>query len=213
MSLTCVECGTVNPDGGAFCTGCGVSLAFARPSAVARNPFPEEPGRASGGAPSSGWGWARLLLFALMGALAVAGTGWWALERTSAPDASVPVTRVEPADTLTDTAVDAATEAVNTVTPANSVSPREDIVVAEPPPVAVPPPPPAAKVQKPKKPRVQALRTDDGEEPAPRARPVGPVGGGPASACYGRSGYFLEACINAQCGKSYYRNHPACRGN
>ncbi|RYF32621.1 MAG: hypothetical protein EOO26_10920 [Comamonadaceae bacterium] len=210
MSLVCVECGTVNPDGGAFCTGCGVSLAFARPSAVVRNPLPEEPGRVSGSTRSSAWGWAGVLLLALAGALAVAGTGWWALERTSAPDASVPVTRVESADTATDTP----TEAVDTVTPADSLSPREDIVVADPPPVAAPPlpPPPVAKAQKPKKPRVQALRTDDSEEPAPRARPVGPVGGGPASACYGRSGYFLEACINAQCRQPHYRNHPACRG-
>ncbi|RZI95577.1 MAG: zinc ribbon domain-containing protein [Variovorax sp.] len=168
MSLTCAECGTVNPDGGAFCTGCGVSLAFAKPSGVARNPFPEEPSRVTGGARASGWLWVALL--ALVGALAVAGTGFWALQRTSVPDASVPVTRVEPADT--------ATEAVDTIAPADSVSPREEIVEAEPAPPAVAPPvvvppvvaPPAAKsaeAPKPKKPRVQARRADDEDDAEP----------------------------------------------
>ncbi|RYY93088.1 MAG: hypothetical protein EOO24_27550, partial [Comamonadaceae bacterium] len=113
MSLTCVECGTVNADDGAFCTGCGVSLAFATPSSttaplikpvvrpvaqpavtVPRNAFPEEPGRASGSSGALPWvlGGAMLLV------AAVGATGWWAFQRTGGAAADpVPVTRVEPA--------------------------------------------------------------------------------------------------------------------
>lgn len=178
MSLTCVECATVNADGDAFCTGCGVSLALAISSnavaavggtaalgamsevrgmttpvaAVPRNAFPEEPGRVSGGSHTLPW----LLVAALVLALgaAVVGSGRWAFQRMSAPDGPVPVTIVEPADLsgeheTRDAAMDATMDAAtDAVMDAASEVPMD---IAEPAVQTLVDPGPAVQVRPPQR--------------------------------------------------------------